>query len=41
MKSYEQDRSAYESYLRRTDLFCFLSGLCVGVVAAVIAMVVL
>ncbi|XTQ92596.1 hypothetical protein ACQR5W_11795 [Xanthomonas sacchari] len=41
MTSYEQARSAYESYLRRTDLFCFLAGVCVGVLGAVIVMVVL
>lgn len=41
MTAYEQDRSAYESYLRRTDLFCFLSGACVGALGALIAMVVL
>lgn len=41
MTSYEQDRSAYESYLRRTDLFCFLSGVCVGLLGAVFAIVVL
>lgn len=41
MTAYEKAHKDYESELRRTDRFNFLCGVCVGVLAAVVAMAVL